>query len=382
MAKHHPEQPSSPLAPSVSTRTAVVLLSLFAGAGLAIPTASGVDIKIPTSLHGGMGARAGVMRDKFIRDKGWTDRSEAAVALGLEWLARQQQADGHWAMDERKADGDIAATAYGLLPFLGAGYTPKGKQRLHATTAENGVKYLIAKQNKDGYFGGGMLAHALATLAVCETYALTADPAVKGPAQRAVNTIVKMQHKGGGWNNTPGEPGETLVTVWTILALNAGRLGALVVPRETLKDASNYLDSVANADDTSYGATNPKDGTPATAAAGLLAREVLGRTPRHAGLKKGIDQLSKPPPSAEPKDLTHLHFATQVIFHAGGKNWAEWNPRMRDLLIAQQDQSNHKGSWSPDLDARGGKAGRLTATSLALLTLEVYYRYLPLCPPE
>jgi hypothetical protein len=382
MAKHHPEQPSCPLAPSVSAGTVVILLSLFVGAGLAIPTASAVDVKIPTSLRGGMGARAGVMRDKFIRDEGWTDRSEAAVALGLEWLAKRQQADGHWAMDERKADGDIAATAYGLLPFLGAGYTPKGKQRLHAQTVDRGLKYLILKQNKDGYFGGGMLAHALATLVVCEMYALTADPAVRGPAQRAANTIVKMQHKGGGWNNTPGESGETLVTTWTILALKAGHLGGLTVPRETLKGASNYLDSVADADDSSYGATNPKDGTPATAAAGLLAREILERTPGHPGLKTGIDQLLKRPPSAELRDLTYIHFASQVIFHTGGKNWAEWNPRMRELLIAQQDQANHKGSWSPDLDARGGKAGRLAATSLALLTLEVYYRYLPLCPPE
>ena len=57
---------------------------------------------------------------------------------------------------------------------------------------------------------------------------------------------------------------------------------------------------------------------------------------------------------------------------------------MRDLLIETQDQGNvprrphQKGSWSPQGDSISAAGGRMMSTSLALLTLEVYYRHLPL----
>jgi hypothetical protein len=52
---------------------------------------------------------------------------------------------------------------------------------------------------------------------------------------------------------------------------------------------------------------------------------------------------------------------------------------MRDFLIQSQEKGGHKeGSWSPEGADYGTHAGRIYTTSLALLTLEVYYRHLPL----
>ncbi len=58
-------------------------------------------------------------------------------------------------------------------------------------------------------------------------------------------------------------------------------------------------------------------------------------------------------------------------------------PGVRDGLIAMQISSKgcDQGSWSPVLpqpDRWGIRAGRLFQTSLSILTLEVYYRFLPL----
>jgi hypothetical protein len=67
------------------------------------------------------------------------------------------------------------------------------------------------------------------------------------------------------------------------------------------------------------------------------------------------------------------------MFLVGGKSWAEHNPKIRDLLIAAQDDgkkagaANLKGSWSPAGDQFSVNS-RLLSTSFALITLEVYYR--------
>jgi hypothetical protein len=52
---------------------------------------------------------------------------------------------------------------------------------------------------------------------------------------------------------------------------------------------------------------------------------------------------------------------------------------MRKILIDSQDKAGcAAGSWDPTSDHFGREAGRVFQTSLCCLTLEVYYRYLPL----
>src|SRR5207248_2216275 len=78
------------------------------------------------------------------------------------------------------------------------------------------------------------------------------------------------------------------------------------------------------------------------------------------------------------------YYATQVMHHMGGEAWNTWNPKMRDQLVTAQDQGrmakrpHQLGSWGPEGDQFGAQGGRIMQTSLSLLTLEVYYRHLPL----
>jgi hypothetical protein len=69
------------------------------------------------------------------------------------------------------------------------------------------------------------------------------------------------------------------------------------------------------------------------------------------------------------------------MHHFGGEAWKDWNDRMRETLIKKQEKNEKSpnfGSWSPEGDPWARVGGRLMITSLNLLTLEVYYRYLPL----
>jgi hypothetical protein len=65
------------------------------------------------------------------------------------------------------------------------------------------------------------------------------------------------------------------------------------------------------------------------------------------------------------------------------EQWQRWNLKIREGLIRMQvkDEGCAHGSWDPyepTPDIWGQRAGRLYLTSLSILTLEVYYRYLPL----
>ena len=62
-----------------------------------------------------------------------------------------------------------------------------------------------------------------------------------------------------------------------------------------------------------------------------------------------------------------------------GKNWDLWNHYMREHFLRTQETEGHaKGSWSPVGSDYGARGGRIYTTSMTLLTLEAYYRHLPL----
>jgi hypothetical protein len=118
-------------------------------------------------------------------------------------------------------------------------------------------------------------------------------------------------------------------------------------------------------------------------AVGLLCREYLGWGPKNPKLVAGVENLKKIPPKAQGtlEFFYYYYYATQVMHFFGGDDWDKlWNPKMRDLLLQLQDNSSSlsKGSWAPDRGHTGMGGGRLTSTCLSLLTLEVYYRHLPL----
>jgi hypothetical protein len=64
-----------------------------------------------------------------------------------------------------------------------------------------------------------------------------------------------------------------------------------------------------------------------------------------------------------------------------GEHWRRWNGAMqRVLLDSQRRAGDSAGSWDPD-QIWGGYGGRTYSTALGALSLEVYYRYLPLYKP-
>jgi hypothetical protein len=88
--------------------------------------------------------------------------------------------------------------------------------------------------------------------------------------------------------------------------------------------------------------------------------------------------LETDPPNPDRPNVYYWYYGTQAVHHVGGAEWERWNFLMRDALVnTQEKQGAPAGSWAP----RGEHAsagGRLYMTALAVCTLEVYYRHLPI----
>ncbi|MBN1589620.1 MAG: hypothetical protein JW888_08905 [Pirellulales bacterium] len=339
---------------------------------------------------GGLEGRLAGARSKLALSRGGTRESEAAVERGLRWLAAQQHADGSWTFfhpkemtrpayrDPGTEPSTTAATAMAIMAFLGAGYTHTEGE--HQGTVAEGLYYLsnraIMRPEGADLREGTMYAQGLSAIALCEAYAMTHDPALKGLAQRAIDFIVYAQDKkGGGWRYTPGEPGDTTVTGWQLMALKSAQMAGLHVPSPVMPMADRFLDGVASEYGAKYGYLTPEPRR-TTTAIGLLCRMYLGWGRDEAGLERGAGLLDQWKPS--PTDMYFNYYATQVMNHWQGRRWEKWNRAMRDYLVhAQSSEGLESGSWF-FVDEKCASGGRLYNTSMAIMTLEVYYRYMPL----
>lgn len=333
------------------------------------------------------------------RSTGYEERSGTpegrAVAAALKWLAAHQQADGAWSFAHQLApscqgkcrnpgelaEARIAATSLALLSFSGAGQTHK--KGPYKETVKRGLYYLVHRMKvspQGGSLlepGGNMYSHGLASIVLCEAYAVTRDKGLFNPAQQALNFICYAQDPvGGGWRYQPRQRGDTSVVGWQIMALKSGHMAYLRVPPITVRKAFGYLDSVQANGGANYGYTDAGAG-PATTAIGLLARMQLGWPKDHPALQRGVRWIAAQGPSKT--DLYYNYYATQVMRHWGGEPWDQWDAVMRKHLLGAQCTAGHEqGSWCIAGDHGSAKGGRLYSTALAAMILEVYYRISPI----
>jgi hypothetical protein len=350
---------------------------------------------------GGLGGRGSGHRAALVASGGGNKDSERAVTAALIWLANHQAADGSWSIQQYTqrcidktctgpgtVSADAGATAMGLLPFLAAGQThkSKGPYKEHIARA---ISWLLKQQQPDGNLAKGvrqmMYSHGLATIALAESYGMSGDKQVGQAVQRAIDFIVAAQnHSDGGWRYNPGDAGDTSVVGWQLMALKSAHMAGLTFGGHTFMQTSKWLDSVAVNDGTEY-SYQPGVGPANTmTSVGLLCRQYLGAHRDNPMLVGGTKYLMAHLPDERSPNIYYWYYATQVLHNMSGKDWETWNSKMRDLLVRAQVHENTcaKGSWNPAGDAWGRHGGRLMVTSLSTLTLEIYYRYLPLFKPD
>lgn len=338
--------------------------------------------------------------------------TEAAIERGLEFLASRQNDDGSWSLEQPGErvllNSDTAATGLTLLAFQGAGYTHR--QHQYAATVARGLDFLLQSQKSDGDLyrpedatsnrNVWLYSHAIAALTLCEAYGMTQDPKLREPAQAALDFIATSQHPTrGGWRYKPQNSSDTSVSGWMMMALKSGELAGLEVAESTYEGIERWLRSaqagVGRADRYRYNPYAPlnakqrhgRDPTRTMTAVGMLMRMYGGWRRDHPSMISGADYIAQSLPAVgtptQPRrDTYYWYYATQVMFHMGGEHWETWNGALKPTLVETQiEEGDQAGSWEPlgeVPDRWSAHAGRIYLTAMNLLSLEVFYRHLPI----
>jgi hypothetical protein len=355
----------------------------------------------PPLLPAAYADRVGPRRAAAAAARGGSQETERAVQSALAWLAAAQSSDGRWNAArhgggvERSVQGhhrhgagaksDHGVTGLALLALLGAGNTHR--EGAYAETVDRGIRFLIERQRPDGSLSGeaeffaALYCHGMATIALAECCAMTGDAALRPPLDRAVRHTLAMQSPAtGGWRYAAGDRGDTSQLGWQVMVLSSGRNAGIAGLEQAEGRARLFLQSVSSGRDgglASYRAGERPN--VAMTAEALVCRLFLGMPADHPVVGEAEEMIMRSPPDAASPNAYTWYYATLAMFHAGGPQWDRWNQQLQAALLPLQrrESSGLDGSWDPD-PVWGGHGGRVYATAMAAMTLEVYYRHLPM----
>jgi hypothetical protein len=359
-------------------------------------------------------AAQGPLRESSVPTVPITPEQVRAVERGLEWLAANQSADGSWhgkigyklnnGYRYNAEGGHVGVTALALMAFLAGGHLP-GRGG-YGDVVEQGLDWILdtAAQQGDGYITAGgsrMYDHAFATLFLAEIYGMTHRSDVRHVLQRAVDFIVRAQNEEGGWRYEPFAPQSDMsIVVCQVLALRAARNIGIRVPKGTIDRAAQYIvDSAITAEDVRGGfqhrmfpdevgafvyqrGRSSRSSFPLTAA-GVTALHGVGIYSDEA-IRQGLEYLRSNMSSFNARygDRARGHYffwyghyyGVQAMYTAGTQNGVDfWSPYFQELRTAIVELQEPDGSWPNDVGP-----GPAFGTAVAVLILEIPYRYLPI----
>jgi hypothetical protein len=363
---------------------------------------------------GRYGSRLGGKRDLTV--KGGGSGTEDAVLDALRWLARHQSADGSWgvttyvkqckqtcAPHPGGEDYDAGVTGLSLLAFLGAGYSHLSRD-VHdgicfGDVVRKGLQWMMSHQDPEGCIGSRnghkyMYNHTVCALAMTEAYGLTGSNLFRENAQKAVDFTVAAQNAGRGWRYSykSGES-DSSVTGWAVMVLKSAELSGLPFPRAAYDGTRAWFDEVTEEAYGRVGYTFKGTGKvydehnqhfdhhEALSAIGLMARIFMNQKgDARMGAQADLLLRDKPQWNGNAIDFYYWYYASLALFQydgPSGPKWRGWNEEMKGALVKNQNPNStgcRRGSWEP-VDRWSCEGGRVYATAINALTLEVYYRY-------
>jgi hypothetical protein len=350
----------------------------LAAIGLAVATAAAV----PLLAQGTASVRADRSSDRGRVDglpsvgEAITPEARRAIASGLDWLARRQNADGSFGSGLYRRN--VAVTSLSGLALMESGSSPgRGPYGARIDAALN---YVLENAGPAGLLAVAdvetqvpMYSHGFGTLFLAEAYGMSHRPAIGERLRKAVRLIVDTQNAEGGWRYQPvAHDADLSVTICQINALRAARNAGLFVPRQTVDACIRYVRASQNPDGGfRYMLSGGASAFPRSAA-GVVA--LYSAAVYDAGeVDRGIAYLKQHRPAGgSASAFSHYYYAhyyaAQAMWIRGGADWDDWYSAIRDDLIRRQSA---EGSWHDSICDEFG-------TAMALLVLQMPNDLLPI----
>lgn len=338
------------------------------------------------------------------RQFGGNDQSERAVEASLRFLASVQERNGSWnaksfgagqvKVDENGVDRDYAGrdadsgvTALSILAFLGAGYTHEEGQ--YSDNVDRALRWLVSQQRPNGNLGYGaghfaaMYCHGIATYAIAEAYGMQNDPTsntmLRDPLLRAVHYILDNQNPDGGWRYVKGQKSDISMFGWQLMALKSAEIAGVNIPRDAKTKMVGFLRQRSLGDHGGLAAYREDESpTASMTAEALFCKQMLGMRRDNAASQEAAEYILTRLPRRSQFNEYYWYYGTVAMYQYGGTGWQTWNEAIRDILVSEQQTTGQfAGSWDP-ISPWAKYGGRIYATALSTLCLEVYYRFLPL----
>jgi len=210
---------------------------------------------------------------------------------------------------------------------------------------------------------------------------MTGNKHARRAAQEGLNYIISKQPPHGAFSY--GGPGNDVsVTGFQIQAIKSAFVAGLDVPKVAKERTDRFLQiCMAKNYSVPYrinpNATVQGGGKLSMTAAALTGRLFMGRKRTARDCKGQAEYIISNDQHVRVGQAASnyyvVYYLSLAMFNMGGKYWKSWNKAFNSPLRARQAQQGPDvGSWPG-----GGAGGKVFATAMSCLALEVYFRYLP-----
>ena len=346
---------------------------------------AGIGLALPKTMQQRCDPKKRIAR---LKSGGGKTMTEAAIVKGLKWLQTTQDPEGSWGGKDKDEKGNPkpsdknAMTGMALLCYLG--HCELQDSPDYGETVQKAIKFITSTTPEPKIDQRGSYSHPIRTYALCEAYTMTKIKRLEEFAKRATIHIIKGQNENGGWaysyGKGPAAHTDLSVAGWNIQALKAAAYTGIEISGldEAMDKAIKYVKECQDKTGR-FAYQRGKTGKSSLTGTGILSLQIW-KNAKSEEAKKGLEWIVQN--EAIKKDWSSInvygwYYHAQACFQAtgisgGSKFWKAWNKDFQKTVCSNQADDGH---WKHGAHFHGDT--EIYRTTMAILMLEVYYRYMP-----
>lgn len=307
---------------------------------------------------------------------------QRSIERGLEWLVRNQSRNGSWTAQQIAYPTPMTGLA-GIALLSEGSTTMQGK---YAPAIRRAVDFLVSQSRPNGLIGNPVrddrytYGHGFAMLFLSQVLGEEEDVERRRELvdvlTRAVRFTGEAQAASGGWGyvSCKDQPNfdEGSTTITQVQGLRGCRNAGIVVPREIIDKAINYIHKCTTADGGVQYNSHGGGGRPAISAAAIACLYNAGEYDSEY-VPRVLNYCRKNLKDVRSDGFGHWHYThyyfSQVMYRQGGKEWEDYRDKVFAKIVAEQRPD---GAWVDSM------IGPVYATSINLTILQLDKAALPI----